>query len=65
MQVRVKFKNTEEIWNKVVVDGDEKEMFVVDEENSNEFIVEYESDADWVAAMLRFNGMVEYQVLKE
>jgi hypothetical protein len=58
--VRVKFENNATVWN--IVNAD-LELMVVEEEDSEYFIVEYDDQDEWEAALTRFDGMVDYQVL--
>ena len=57
--MQVKFQMNEEIWN-IVVTNSEENMEVVSE-NSQWFIVEYHTFSDFIAAEVRFDGMVEYE----
>lgn len=59
--VRVKYPNTQEVWNKVVVAAEES--VVIDEENMEYFIAEYHSTKAWNTALIRFDGRVEHTVL--
>lgn len=59
--LRVRFENSEHIWNTVVVDANE--LVVVDEETNDHFIAEYMSRDEFDKAVARFNGMIEYEIL--
>lgn len=64
LPVRVRYAMTESTWNLVMVEPSSV-LRVVDEENSDSFVVEYESRADFEHELSRFGGMLEYEVLKD
>lgn len=58
--VRVRFKMDRDTWNKVVTF---EEDMTVNAENAEHFVVEYDTEHDFTAAINRFHGLVEYQRL--
>lgn len=63
MSVLVKFPMSQANWNKLVVDT--PVSVVVEEENSNTFTLEYESENDFNEVVTMLDGSVEYTKLKE
>lgn len=59
--VQVRFPNTKGIWDTVVTNS--KENGCVDEENTNHFVMEYDTVSDFHNAQRRFEGSIEYTVL--
>jgi hypothetical protein len=66
--VRVKFPMSQEIWDKVITENtyvESSDEFIVEiEENSDNFVVTYASEEDYQDALVRFEGLVEHEVLK-
>ncbi|MNU19647.1 hypothetical protein D3C71_78800 [compost metagenome] len=58
--VRVRFKMDRDTWSKVVTF---EEDMTVDAENSEHFLVEYETEHDFTAAINRFQGLIPYERL--
>lgn len=63
MVVAVKFPHNENTWNKVINEASDSEGVSIDEEHSRYFTVEYPSPNHFHHAVMRFDGMVEYEEL--
>ena len=62
MSILVRFINSKEVWDKVVVDDVSGKMLVMAETAIN-FDAEYEDDDAWNNALTRFDGEVEYEII--
>lgn len=61
--LRVRFPMTASIWNLVVVDCPRSIAGVVDEENSDSFTMEYDSQSFFDRELSRFQGLIPYEIL--
>ena len=59
--MQVKFPMNEQVWDAVVTNSGEN-MFV-ESEGVYSFVVEYATEEDFIAALERFEGVVEYEEL--
>lgn len=59
--MQVKFPLNDNTWEVVVTDSNEQ--MYVESEGQDFFIVEYENENDFVNALNRFEGLVEYEEL--
>ena len=57
--MQVKFPMNEEVWDVVVTNSGEN-MFV-ESQGVYSFVVEYNTEEDFIAALERFEGLVEYE----
>lgn len=61
LNMQVKFPMNEQVWDAVVTNSVEN-MFV-ESQGVDSFIVEYDTEEDFIAALERFEGVVEYEEL--
>lgn len=59
----VRFPMTEHNWNVVV--NLAKESMCVEREDLESFVVEYDTEEDFHAALIRFDGWIEYEEINE
>lgn len=59
--MQVKFPMNEQVWDTVVTNSGEN-MFV-ESQGVYSFVVEYDTEEDFIAALERFEGVVEYEEL--
>ncbi len=63
--VQVKFPMHDAIWGIVIIDAQPGEAPVVEHEDMEHFLVEYETREQFEQALERFEGMVAYEEIKE
>lgn len=63
--VQVKFPMHDAIWGIVIIDAEEGEEPVVEHEDLEHFIVEYETREQFHQALERFEGLVAYEEIKQ
>lgn len=59
--VQVKFPMCQAIWGAVVTDAEKGEEPCVEHENMEYFIVEYPTRDHFDRAVIRFDGIIEYE----
>lgn len=62
--VSVKFPMSEAVWDKVVLSASDAAGCSVTNEGVTSFVVEYPNEDKFHDELRRFEGMIEYEVLK-